>query len=364
MAGRNSFFGRTQGFLHYHFLWLLAGSYLLAALCPWPGVAIRHTAVLNAGAVGVISLPMVLLAFLLFNAGLAADATDLAGVVRRPLALLAGVAATVAVPLAVVAGLAAGLGWWHDPDEARCLIAGLGVVAAMPVAGSSAAWSQQAGGSTALSLGLVIASTLLSPLTTPFALAAVGPLAVGDGSPSALLGAGTISFLVVGVVLPSALGMTVRRLAGAEAVAGVQPVLKTAGTVVLLVLCYANATASLPGVIADPDWDYMALVVAAAGVLCGSGFAAGWAVARLVGAGGSQQRSLVFGLGMTNNGTGLVLAGVALSGMPAAILPVLTYNLIQHLFAGAVSRKLGKEERGEEPGVPAESLSPNPDQRG
>ena len=342
MVSRNGFFGRTQGFLHRHFLWLLAGSYLLAAVCPWPGAAIRHAAVLDAGAAGVVSLPMLLLAFLLFNAGLAADPTDLAGVVRRPLALLAGVAATVAVPLAVVAGLAAGLGWWHDPEEARCLVAGLAVVAAMPVAGSSAAWSQRAGGSAALSLGLVVASTLLSPLTTPLALAAVG-----DGSPSALLGAGTASFLVVGVVIPSALGMTVRRLAGAGEVARVQPALKAAGTAVLLVLCYANATASLPGVVADPDWDYLALAVAAAGVLCGSGFAAGWAVARLVGAGGSQRRSLVFGLGMTNNGTGLVLAGAALSGVPAAILPVLVYNLIQHLFAGALSRRLGTEEGGE-----------------
>ena len=364
MAGRSGFFGRTQGFLHRQFLWLLAGSYLLAALCPWPGVAVRHVAVLDAGAAGVVSLPMLLLAFLLFNAGLAADATDLAGVVRRPLALLAGVAATVAVPLAVVAGLAAGLGWWHDPDEARCLVAGLGVVAAMPVAGSSAAWSQRAGGSTALSLGLVIASTLLSPLTTPLALAAVGPLPAGGGGPAAPLGAGTVPFLLLGVVLPSALGMAVRRLAGSGAVAGVQPVLKAAGTVVLLVLCYANATASLPGVVASPDWDYLALVAAAAGVLCGSGFAAGWAVARLVGAGSSQRRSLVFGLGMTNNGTGLVLAGASLSGVPAAILPVLAYNLIQHLFAGAVSRTFGKEKYSERTDVPVESLSRNPDRRG
>ena len=248
MVSRNGFFGRTQGFLHRHFLWLLAGSYLLAAVCPWPGAAIRHAAVLDAGAAGVVSLPVLLLAFLLFNAGLAADPTDLAGVVRRPLALLAGVAATVAVPLAVVAGLAAGLGWWHDPEEARCLVAGLAVVAAMPVAGSSAAWSQRAGGSAALSLGLVVASTLLSPLTTPLALAAVGPLAVGGGPPSALLGAGTVAFLALGVVLPSALGMAARRAVGAGAVARVQPALRAAGTAVLLLLCYANATASLPGV--------------------------------------------------------------------------------------------------------------------
>ena len=337
MAGHDGFLGRVHGFAHRHFLGLLVGSYLLAAAWPSAGEAIRHTAVADVGV--VISLPVVLLGFLLFHAGLAADAAELGGLVRRPAALLAGVAATVAVPLVVVVGLAAGLGWWHDPDEARCLVAGLGIVAAMPVAGSSAAWSQRAGGSTALSLGLVVASTLLSPLTTPLALAAVGPLS-GDGS-AALGGSGTVTFLLVGVVIPSVAGMAVRRWAGAAAVARVLPRLKPAGTAVLLVLCYANATASMPAVAADPDWDYLGLAVGAAVVLCGSGFAAGWAVARLVGAGGPQRASLVFGLGMTNNGTGLVLAGAALGGMPAAVLPVLAYNLVQHLVAGTVSRALG-----------------------
>lgn len=340
MGGRNGVLGRANGWLHRHFLWLLGGAYLLAAVWPWAGAVIRHTAVLNTEMAGTISLPMVFLAFLLFNAGLAADATDLGGVARRPLALLAGVAATVAVPVAVVAGLGAGLGWWHDPDEARCLIAGLGIVAAMPVAGSSAAWSQHAGGSAALSLGLVVASTALSPLTTPLALAAVGPLEIGGGTSPGRLGPGTVPFLVVSVVIPSVAGMAVRRLVGPTAVACVQPGLKAAGTLALLVLCYANATAALPSVTAAPDLDYLALVLAAAVVLCGSGFAAGWAVARLVGADGLQERSLVFGLGMTNNGTGLVMAGAALSGVPAAVLPVLAYNLVQHLVAGAVSRRL------------------------
>src|SRR5690349_10970227 len=117
MAGHDGFLGRVHGFAHRHFLGLLVGSYLLAAAWPSAGEAIRHTAVADAGI--VISLPVVLLGFLLFHAGLAADAAELGGLVRRPAALLAGVAATVAVPLVVVVGLAAGLGWWHDPDEAR-----------------------------------------------------------------------------------------------------------------------------------------------------------------------------------------------------------------------------------------------------
>ena len=51
----------------------------------------------------------------------------------------------------------------------------------------------------------------------------------------------------------------------------------------------------------------------------------------------SQQTALMFGLGMNNNGTGLVLAATALAGHPQMMLPILFYNLIQHLAAGAVN---------------------------
>jgi predicted Na+-dependent transporter len=54
------------------------------------------------------------------------------------------------------------------------ILVGLALVASMPVAGSSTAWSQNTDGDMALSLGLVLLTTLLSPLTTPAALHAVG----------------------------------------------------------------------------------------------------------------------------------------------------------------------------------------------
>jgi BASS family bile acid:Na+ symporter len=50
----------------------------------------------------------------------------------------------------------------------------------------------------------------------------------------------------------------------------------------------------------------------------------------------SQQISLMFGLGMNNNGTGLVLVSMALAQYPRVMLPVIFYNLIQHLVAGFV----------------------------
>ena len=55
----------------------------------------------------------------------------------------------------------------------------LALVASMPIAGSSTAWAQNADGDLVLSLGLVVGSTLLSPLTTPLALHAVGLMAEG-----------------------------------------------------------------------------------------------------------------------------------------------------------------------------------------
>jgi BASS family bile acid:Na+ symporter len=47
-------------------------------------------------------------------------------------------------------------------------------------------------------------------------------------------------------------------------------------------------------------------------------------------------QSNYFGLGMNNNGTGLVLAGATLSDHPFVMVPIIFYNLIQHLVAGTV----------------------------
>ena len=44
----------------------------------------------------------------------------------------------------------------------------------------------------------------------------------------------------------------------------------------------------------------------------------------------------MFGLGMNNNGAGLVLASMALAHHPQVLLPIILYNLVQHLVAGFV----------------------------
>ena len=87
------------------------------------------------------------------------------------------------------------------------------LVASMPIAGSSTAWSQNANGDLAPSLGLVLASTLLSPWATPLALHAVGFLTTGDYSEDLheLASTGTFVFLCLCLV-PSFAGIGFRRL--------------------------------------------------------------------------------------------------------------------------------------------------------
>jgi bile acid:Na+ symporter, BASS family len=291
-----------------------------------------------------ITLPMILLAGLLFTAGLSADASELAQVARRPQIVLFGLAMNLLVPLAFLLMAYPVLRLWHDPDEVQNLLLGLAVVAAMPIAGSSTAWAQNANGNVALSLGLVVLSTLFCPVTTPLTLMAFESVATG-GHADALhqLSQGTGAFLLICVVIPSFAGLVARYTLGTERISRIKPVLKMVNSVVLIFLCYTNASTALPQMIAEPDWDYLAGIVVTVVALCLSAFMAGWLLARFLGLDKSQQRSLMFGLGMNNNGTGMVLACAALSSMPSAPLPVLAYNLVQHLVAGGVDRTLRRD---------------------
>jgi BASS family bile acid:Na+ symporter len=328
-------------FVHRYFLWLLIGSYVLAGFVPALGLAIRSV---NFGQVTLwgettrISLPMVMLSLLLLNAGLGVETNQLKMLLHGPRLLLAGLAANVLVPVAFIVGVAVVMRLWHNADEVQTILLGLALVAAMPIAGSSTAWTQNANGDLALGLGLVLASTFLSPLTTPITFDLLEPLATGKYRQAVdqLEGGSTGALLLLCVLLPSLVGMVARPLIGTARLKSAKPVLKLTNSVNLLFLNYANASVSLPQTVADPDWDFLAVTFAIVIGLCVFAFGAGWYLARLLRADVAQRTSLMFGLGMNNNGTGLVLASMVLADQPRVLLPIIFYNLVQHLVAGAV----------------------------
>jgi BASS family bile acid:Na+ symporter len=286
-----------------------------------------------------VTLPMVLLGLMLLNAGLGVQISSQGELLRTAPLLAAGLVANLLVPLAFLFVMTQALRPWHEPDEAQCLLVGLALVAAMPVAGSSTAWSQNNNGNLSVSLGLVLLSTLLSPLTTPLSLHVIGQVASGgDGDElGRLASASTGGFLIVCVALPSVLGLLGRRAVGGARIDRIKPHLKLVNSLTLLALNYTNGAVALPRVVAYPDWDFLVLTLAVAMALCAAAFACGWWLGRLFRADRAARTALMFGLGMSNNGSGLVLAGVALAGQPGAMLPIIVYNLVQHLVAGAAA---------------------------
>jgi BASS family bile acid:Na+ symporter len=350
MNGRRHLVAMSE-FLHRHFLWFLLSTYAAAALWPAFGLWVKDVSlgqVPFAAERTRLTLPMVMLAVLLLNAGLGVQTSRLRDLLGMSPFLAVGLAANLLIPVVFIFGVTWALRPWHEPDEVQSLLVGLALVASMPVAGSSTAWSQNNNGDLALSLGLVLLSTLLSPLTTPAALHALGLMASGDHAAQLhrLAGRGTGGFLAVFVALPSLLGILGRWAAGAARVEGAKPYLKLANSVNLLLLNYANGAASLPQAVAEHDWDFLAVTLGISATLCVTSFTSGWWLGRLLEATTARRTALMFGLGMNNNGTGLVLAGVALAGLPKVMLPVILYNLVQHLVAGGATALLARRPAG------------------
>jgi bile acid:Na+ symporter, BASS family len=339
---------RFAHWLHARLLLLLVSTYIAAALVPGLGLAVRGVNFGNLAGAMPLNLPTFMLAFLLFNAGLGVRTAALKHWHKSALTLGAGSLANIVVPAAFVALASQALAFWHNPDETQNILTGLALVASMPIAGSSTAWSQNADGDLAVSLGLVLVSTGLSPLTTPAVLhaAALTTTGVYAHNLRQLAGQSTSLFLLIFVLVPSLIGILVRQVLGEERTRRIQPTLKVANTFVLLLLCYSNAAVTLPQTVAKPDPDFLALVLIVATLLCVTAFISGWGLARLLRLSKPREASLVFGLGMNNNGTGLVVATAAMSAHPLVLLPILFYNLVQHLVAGVMGFLLFRNSPG------------------
>jgi BASS family bile acid:Na+ symporter len=154
-------------------LWVLLAAYGLSAVAPAPGLAMR-AASLGRLAVGGVSLdlsaPAMLLGILLFNSSLNLSAPAVRTLLGQPRLVIWGLIANTLLPLAFALLASWSLTAWHNSDEIQNLLVALAIVGSMPIAGSSTAWAQNAEGNVALSMGLIMGSTLTAPLTTPLVL--------------------------------------------------------------------------------------------------------------------------------------------------------------------------------------------------
>jgi BASS family bile acid:Na+ symporter len=94
--------------------------------------------------------------------------------------------------------------------------------------------------------------------------------------------------------------------------------------------------------VAEHDWDFLAVTLIITTGLCLTAFAVGYWLSRRFGLDQAEAIALMYGLGMNNNGTGLVLASLTLAAYPRVMVPIIFYNLVQHLVAGTVHEVMRK----------------------
>ncbi|KPI21917.1 Bile acid:sodium symporter [Actinobacteria bacterium OK074] len=323
-------------------------SYALALFLPGPGLWLRrpHTVPLGAGPAALahpaFATAPFLLSLVLFSAGLQVPVRALGRLLRRPKALLAGIVLHLAIPLLVVPFVAALLRRTPDSDGGSGLLTAMILIVAMPVAAGATVWTGKGDGDQPTMVGLVLASTLLSPLSTPFLLATLAPLLHG-GYAHALAATGPFAhggFALTTVVLPCAAGLL------CALVLPSRWLLRLCGTVVpvalagSLVLTYVNASGALGSFLDRPRPLLIAAALAVAALVCLLSFGLGRAAARVLRLDAPVASSLVLACGMNNSSASAVLITATLPGKPQLLLPVLAYGLLQKTAASRIVNRM------------------------
>ncbi|MFI1183526.1 sodium-dependent transporter [Streptomyces sp. NPDC020799] len=321
--------------------WAVTAAYLTAVALPQPGLHLRHAhTVPLPGARLPLNVPSLLLALVLFSAGLQVPLGDLGRLLRRPLALLAGLALHLAAPLLVIPAVAFALQRSPDSDGGSGLITAMILIVAMPVAAGATVWTGKGDADQPVMVGLVLASTLLSPFTVPLTVHTLSPLLGGDYAGTldkAAYGAGN-GFALTAVLLPCGAGILFRLLLPHHAL---RPLLRATPAAALwgsLLLTYVNASGALGSFFTQPRPLLLAAALVVASAVCVLSFALGRVTARLLRLDTPTGSSLTLACGMNNSSASAVLITTALPDRPHLLLPVLAYGLLQKLAAGRVVR--------------------------
>ncbi len=330
---RSSPLAELVNFVHNNFLWLLLACYLLAAVLPGPGLAIRG---LSLNSNSEVTAPMLLLALLLFCASAVVRWSQVRDLMQRPGILLLGLIAIWIVPGLFVSALGWILPGLLGQTVTTGMLVGLAIVAAMPAANSSVGWSQNAHGNVALSLGLIVITIVLCPIATPQMLNLMG-LSLSSAETEQckrMVTEFSGGFFIVWVILPALAGALVNKLAGPERVERFSGLLRIVSAGTLLLLNYANASLALPRVLDDESATLLLLSSALAIMLSLLGFVSAWMLSQVMKLDRASWVSLIFGFSMKHTGLGLVLAGEVLHEEPRVILIIILATMLQHVAAG------------------------------
>ncbi|MFD4622235.1 sodium-dependent transporter [Streptomyces sp. NPDC058475] len=337
--------------LRSHLGWAVGASYLAAAAVPALGLWLRHTHTIGTG--GILGLPEFpfrtphfLLSLVLFTAGLQVPLHELRALLGRPTALLTGLVLHLLAPLLIIPGVAFALRQSPDTDGGSGLVAAMILIVAMPVAAGATVWTSKGDGDQPTTVGLVLASTIVSPLTIPVTLTALCPLLSGEYA-ATLSGAARTAgngFALTGVLLPCGAGILCRLVLPRRLMDRLLGAAVPASMLGSLLLTYINASGVLGPFLTHPEPVLFVAALAVAATVCGLSFTLGRITARVLRLDAPAGASVTLACGMNNSSASAVLITTTLPDRPHVLLPVLAYSLLQKVAAGRVVRT-GRERR-------------------
>lgn len=314
------------------FIPLLLAVYGLAALVPSDGL-------LDVCGASIPISPW-LLFMLLFTAGLKTRLPSTTGDLSTEAGRVAIGIVCRFLPLVPALAAVACMRSMAVTTDLREIIAGIALVAAMPSANTSTAWTHRASGDLFLCVVLVLSTTLIAPAVVPWGISMIAPDAGPNGTaPTGPTLQDVGGAVVLWVVAPMVAGMVFARVSGTSRSASRSAAASVGSLIMILLLNYLNASRALPEVVRAGAFVPLAWSFALGLCLVGLSYAVAESVGRQARLGDPAVSAITFAAGMSNTGLAGTLAISLFPGRPLLLFPVVACTFLQHAAAVGFCRR-------------------------
>lgn len=270
-------------------------------------------------------------AFLTFTGALGISPSSFLRVIKKPKNILVFFLGTNII-MPILAWALASLFFGSEP----AIVTGYVLLLSIPTAVSGYIWSAIYKGDGALSLTLILISTVLAPLLTPFTIRFLTQSSVVIDSTSMMLS------LVKMVVIPSLLGVLLNSLTKGGVNVHLTPSIKPFSKVALFFVIVVNTSQVSERLLADASWAYLPIALLCA-FLAASGYPIAYTLGKLAKIPLAEIKSITFASSMRNISAALVLS---IEFFPAkTALPVIFGIVFQQTICAFMGHTLFGEKK-------------------
>ncbi len=235
-------------------------------------------------------------AFVTFSGALGISSSSFLKVVKKPKNILVFFLGTnIIMPL--LAWMLASIFFGSNP----AVVTGYVLLLSIPTAVSGYIWSAIYKGNGALSLTLILVSTMMAPLLTPFTISFLTQSSVAIDSTSMMLS------LLKMVVIPSLLGVSLNSLTKGGVTTHLAPSLKPFAKLALFFVIIVNTSLVSERLLAEASWAYLPIALLCA-FLAASGYPISYTLGKLAKIPYEENISITFASSMRNISAALVLS--------------------------------------------------------